>query len=77
MRDTDSGVLYGDTARMEGRQSRTSDDGRSASDQLSEFESVLLAIAGTIFANRASGNPERPRSAGRGTNGIVASHIEL
>jgi two-component system phosphate regulon sensor histidine kinase PhoR len=46
MPKTASGVLYGETARMEGRPNRKVDDGQDAPHRLSEFESVLLAIAG-------------------------------
>lgn len=46
MRKIPSGILDGVTVRMEGRLDRTVDDGQGASHQVSEFESVLLAIAG-------------------------------
>ena len=46
MRKTASGTFYGETARMEGRPSRKVDDRRGTPHRLSEFESVLLAIAG-------------------------------
>jgi two-component system, OmpR family, phosphate regulon sensor histidine kinase PhoR len=46
MRRTASSMPYGYTARMEGRPNLVVDDGQSAPDRLTEFETVLLAIAG-------------------------------